>query len=137
MMTKPIPEELPMNLKIGLMGENAATALYVKQGFDILERNYRQGKAEIDIIAKNRKYIVFCEVKSHIGSPEEPSPYGRPASKVDAEKKRHMAQAAAYFEKRYRKSARLFRFDVVEVYLSEDLKPIYINQIKSAFIKNR
>ncbi len=137
MMTKPIPEELPMSLKIGLAGENAVTALYVRQGFEILERNYRLGKAEIDIVAKNKKYFVFCEVKSHMGSPEERLPYGRPASAVDYEKKRHMAQAASYFAKRYRNSGKLFRFDVAEVYLSENLKPICINQIESAFIKNR
>ena len=136
MMSKPIPKDLPANLKIGLAGENAATSLYIKQGFEILERNYRQGKAEIDIIAKNRKYFVFCEVKSHVGSPDEPSPFGRPAAAVDTEKKQHMAAVASYFAKRYGKSERRFRFDVVEVYLSADLKPIFINQIKNAFTKN-
>lgn len=65
---------------IGKRGEDAATAHLVNLGYMILERNWRIGKAEIDIIAKDGNILVFVEVKArtytHFGSPEESvSPY--------------------------------------------------------------
>ena len=137
MRNKPIPDKLPKHLKVGIAGENAATALYIKDGFDILERNYRLGKAEVDIIAEDKHCFVFCEVKSRIGSPDVPSPYGRPSRAVDKEKREHMIQAATYFACRYRTSGKCFRFDVVEVYLSDSLELISLHHIKSAFTLNR
>lgn len=132
---KPIDESLPEHLKIGIAGENAATRYYIRQGFDILERNYRLGKAELDIVAENKHYFVFCEVKSKKVS--SASLKGSPMAAVDSEKKRHMVQAASYFSHRYRTSGKRFRFDVIEVYLSDNLDVISINHIKNAFTVNR
>lgn len=132
---KPIGEHLPEHLKIGIAGENAATLHYIRQGFDILERNYRLGKAELDIVAENKHYFVFCEVKSKKAS--SLSPNGRPMAAVDSEKRHHMAQAASYFARRYRKSGKRFRFDVIEVYLSDNLDVISLHHVQNAFTVNR
>ena len=131
----PIPKTLPEHLKIGIAGENAAAKHYIDLGFEILERNYRLGKAELDIVATNKEYFVFCEVKSRKTS--SVSPNGRPAAAVDEKKKRHMAQAASYFVRRYRRSQKRFRFDVIEVYLSDELKTVSLNHIENAFTLNR
>lgn len=50
--------------KVGLIGENLSTRFLVKQGFKILERNYRKKWGEIDIVAQKDKKIHFVEVKT-------------------------------------------------------------------------
>jgi putative endonuclease len=45
-------------------GEQAASDLLSSKGYRILERNFRSGKAEIDIIARIGNEIVFVEVKT-------------------------------------------------------------------------
>ncbi|NND15809.1 MAG: endonuclease [Eudoraea sp.] len=49
---------------LGLEGENAAQKLLLKKGYQILERNYRFQKAEVDLIARMEDQIIFIEVKS-------------------------------------------------------------------------
>ncbi len=49
----------------GDKGEELATELLRSKGYKILERNYRFGKAEIDIIARIGDELVFVEVKTH------------------------------------------------------------------------
>ena len=49
---------------IGKIGENIAKTFLMKQGFDIIDTNYRVSYGEIDIIAKKDKIIRFVEVKS-------------------------------------------------------------------------
>lgn len=65
----------PFNsLNIGTIGEERATDYLLKNGYRILERNYRCRAGEIDIVAKRAEYIVFVEVKSRIAGPENISP---------------------------------------------------------------
>ena len=52
------------NNYIGNMGENIATMFLVKQGYDIIERNYLKKWGEIDIVAKKDKKLHFVEVKT-------------------------------------------------------------------------
>lgn len=48
---------------IGNLGENKAAKFLENLGFCILERNFYSKYGEIDIIAKDEKYLVFVEVK--------------------------------------------------------------------------
>lgn len=50
--------------EIGKIGEDIAVTFLMKQGFKILERNYRVRVGEIDIIAKKDNVLRFVEVKS-------------------------------------------------------------------------
>ena len=49
------------------MGENIAKNYLQKRGYSILEQNYENKYAEIDIIAKEKDTVVFVEVKTRIG----------------------------------------------------------------------
>ena len=51
------------NRELGRIGEQAAAELLQMEGYEILERNYRCQAGEIDLIARDREYLVFCEVK--------------------------------------------------------------------------
>lgn len=50
--------------KTGALGESFAAGYYEKNGFKIVARNYHSRYGEIDVIAENDFYIVFCEVKT-------------------------------------------------------------------------
>ena len=123
--------------KTGNIGEDAAAKFLRKHGYRILERNYAELGAEIDIIAKNREYYVFVEVKTRtLGhqSPKEP----RPASSVTPEKQRKIIKCAACFLGRYPEKPRV-SFDVIEVYIEDGQIGVKIKEIKhiqNAFDKN-
>lgn len=63
--------------KTGDEGEELAVKMLISKGYEIIKRNYRYGKGEIDIVAKdpNEEGLVFVEVKSRtnleFGMPEE------------------------------------------------------------------
>ena len=50
--------------EIGKIGENIAKTFLMKQGFDIIEQNYRILQGELDIVAKKDNVLRFIEVKS-------------------------------------------------------------------------
>lgn len=61
--------------EIGKRGEDAAAAYLERIGMQVIERNWRTGRGEIDIIALDGADLVLCEVKTRTsrrtGSPEE------------------------------------------------------------------
>jgi len=63
------------NLKTGKIGENIAQEYLKKQGYKILERNFKTKYAEIDLVAKQKNEIIFVEVRTKrgldFGSPED------------------------------------------------------------------
>jgi len=54
-----------MSTKKGREGEEQATQFLQKQGYDILARNVRGGRGELDIVAQKGDILVFVEVKAH------------------------------------------------------------------------
>lgn len=63
------------NKELGDKGEGIAADYLQKEGYEIMARNYRYSRNEIDIIARNDKLLVFVEVKTrtstYFGYPEE------------------------------------------------------------------
>ncbi len=55
------------NLETGNLGESMARDYLKNKGYSILEQNYENKYAEIDIIAKEKDTVVFVEVKTRIG----------------------------------------------------------------------
>jgi putative endonuclease len=56
-------EEMFSSTSFGRAGEERIASLLVTEGWSILERNYRAGRGEIDIIAERDGLIAFIEVK--------------------------------------------------------------------------
>lgn len=116
------------HLTIGERGESLAIEYLKSLNMKILDQNYRTRRGEIDIIAYDRGTIVFIEVKSRINRK-----YGEAMEAVDEQKQRKIYQTAKSYlhqEKRYHTNC---RFDVIEVYLYEDIE---INHIVHAFNGN-
>lgn len=98
-------------LSLGRRGENAAALYLTRQGYRILERNYRLRSAEIDIIAETGNLLLFIEVKTRTSLL-----YGLAAEAVDKHKQQKIIQAASFFVRERDWAWRPCRFDVIEVY---------------------
>ncbi len=115
------------NLKIGRIGEDIAERFLRDSGYEILERNWRFKRAEIDIIAKDTDGIlVFVEVKTR-----SYDYFGEPASFVDEKKQKIMADAASQYMK-FIGYEWAMRFDILGILLDDEKKP-KISHYKDAF----
>ncbi len=104
---------------IGKIGEDAAAKMLRSKGYRIRERNWTLGHLEVDIIAENRKEIVFVEVKTRT------STYGniRPEQYVDNLKRRRMTAAAnAYMQQE--EVDKQPRFDIVGLLVDRETHEI-------------
>ncbi|MBR3588244.1 MAG: YraN family protein [Clostridia bacterium] len=115
-----------MNLGLfGLEGEEKAAKYLKKQGYSIIAKNFQTRFGEIDIIAENKEYIVFVEVKAR----SEKS-IAEPREFVDIRKQRKIIRTAEiYLSENF--TEKQPRFDVVEV--KKDKFKIQVNHIKNAF----
>lgn len=114
--------------EIGNKGESYAVKFLKKKKYKILERNYSKKYGEIDIIAKDKEYIIFVEVKTR-----HENPMTSPVDAVDKRKQKRIIKTAAAYLAENRLDA-YCRFDVCEVFVNSDnLKLISINYIKNAF----
>lgn len=109
----------------GVDGEELAAAYLTQKGYTVLERNWRFGREEIDIIAQEKDMLVVVEVKTRSGSF-----FGEPEEFVDKQKQRHLIKAVnGYIEKNNLDLE--VRFDIIGVILSG--KNHKINHIEDAF----
>jgi putative endonuclease len=119
--------------KFGEQGESLAVWYLKKNGYKIIEQNYRNQMGEIDIIAKEKKTIVFVEVKSRrsirYGSPKwAVTP---PKWAVTPKKQRKISMVALYYLKTTGQTDAKARFDVVAIMINRDEPRIEI--VKNAF----
>ncbi|MBX9850410.1 MAG: YraN family protein [Cytophagaceae bacterium] len=73
----------------GKQGEDLAASYMKDKGFEVLIRNYRSGRAEIDLILKKENLVVFAEVKLR-----KKTSYGLPENAVDERKEELILDAA-------------------------------------------
>lgn len=108
----------------GRRGENIAAEYLVRQGFVLLERNYRRLGCEVDIIAMDGGTTVFIEVKARSS---RNMGLGREA--VTYAKQRNIIKAASVYLTENGLWDATVRFDVAEV----DLVECAVEYIKNAF----
>jgi len=112
---------------LGKFGEEIAEELLRSKGYQILKRNFRFGKGEIDIIAKDGDYLVFVEVKSR-----KNYDFGEPEYAITKSKQRQLKKIAeAYFYVNGIEE-QLCRFDVITI-VGEKREEMKINHIENAF----
>ena len=121
--------------EIGRYGEKLAAKYLKKNRYKIIAKNSHQSHNELDIVAVNKDYIVFVEVKTRSVGEDLYSEYGTPAEAVTLSKQKRLISAAKSFlsknKKYYKKQPRM---DVIEVYLSkENARSLKINHYENAF----
>ena len=121
-------------LEIGKFGEESATVYLKKNGYRIVDRNVHVSHNEIDIIARDRSYLIFVEVKTRSTDSTLYSDFGTPASAVTRAKRQRTVEAARKYLATTKLSKLQPRFDVIEVYVDKnERKVININHIINAF----
>ena len=110
----------------GKKSESIAAKYLKKKGYKILEQNYSNKLGEIDIIAKDKKTLVFVEVKAR-----RSAHFGNPKWALTSKKKRKISMVALYYLKSTRQSGIKARFDVVAMTSANDNPKIEL--IKNAF----
>lgn len=114
------------NKILGKAGEAIAAEFLVKKGYVILETNYTIKTGEIDIIAWEKEYIVFVEVKYRRSLNT-----GYPAEAVTVAKQRKIRTVATYYLAAKGKSDTCCRFDVIQLLgMGDDM---LIDHIENAF----
>lgn len=78
---------------IAVLGEDAACIYLEKKGYKILERNFRKGYGEIDIIALNGEILVFIEVKTRTNSR-----FGTPFEAISQTKLNKISSGAKFYK---------------------------------------
>ena len=114
----------------GAAGEVLAARFLRERGYDILTANYRTRLGEIDIIAADKQYIAFVEVKTR-----QPGALYAPREAVTVSKQNKIIQTAALYLKGHPDEKRQPRFDVVEVVTTagDPLAAAEIHHLQNAF----
>ncbi len=107
----------------GKKGEDLAEEYLKENNYEILERNFLCKQGEIDIIAKDKNYLVFVEIKARTSKE-----YGLPAESVTEKKIKHILYAANYYLYINNVKNVNIRIDVIEIF-SKDGK-YYLNHLK-------
>jgi putative endonuclease len=114
---------------LGREGEDQAANYLIRQGYRILERNYRTASGEIDLIALDKDAVVFVEVKTRTSDA-----YGAPELAVTPQKQRRMIKTALGYIK-YKKLYQVpCRFDVVAISTAAEQE---VQLIRNAFEMDR
>ena len=100
---------------LGKLGEDLACAELERRGYAVLARRYRTRFGEIDIIARDKDFTVFVEVKTRTGDE-----FGGGAAAVTIWKQRRITQMAVDYLSRHHLHDSPCRFDVVVVDLAGD-----------------
>ena len=126
---------------VGSLGEDAAVEFLRKNGYTIKERNLHLSHNELDIVAEDKDYIVFFEVKTRSYSNDDLlSDYGTPGTAVDKKKRSDTIKASRVYLSKH-STKKQPRIDVIEVYLNQsaditDSSVVKINHIRNAFGAN-
>jgi putative endonuclease len=107
------------HIDFGKKGEELAAEWLTRKGYEILYRNWRHGRYEVDIIARCQDVCHFIEVKS--GQTEA---FGHPEERVSKNKIRNMMQAAAAWLYQFPGHSRV-QYDVLAITFREDAGPEY------------
>jgi putative endonuclease len=112
-----LKQSAPGKDPLGDRGENRAARFLREQGYKILIRNFRCPLGEIDIVARDGRTLVFCEVKTRV----DDSP--TPEQQVNNFKQHQITKAARYYLNRYGTPQPPARFDVVAIVWPDGREP--------------
>lgn len=114
-------------LALGAWGEDRAVEYLQRQGLKILERNFRTPVGEIDIIACDKRSLIFIEVKTRRGTA-----FGIPQEAVGQRKQRQIIGTAQWYLQNNRLRKLQPRFDVVAILCQSD-NAVQITHLPDAF----
>ena len=135
---------------LGARGERLAADHLEALGLEVIDRNFRTRLGEIDLVARDRRFLVFCEVKTRLlrGGATAGRPVGRgdrlggrvtlsgPLSAVGPRKRRQvrtMARAWLTAAARDGPAPPEIRFDAIGIWLDERGRLVELEHVEGAF----
>jgi len=96
--------------RLGVRGEDLAAAWYEARGYEVVSRNWRCRLGELDLVLRDGRIFIFCEVKTRTSNA-----FGEPIEAVTYDKRRRIRHLAArWIEDSPIRPAEI-RFDVASV----------------------
>ncbi len=109
----------------GNKGETLAKEFLQQKGYTIRDSNWHFGHLEIDIIAENKTYIIFCEVKTRSSNA-----VGEPEEFVSRQQQKNIIRAANFYMD-IKKCTKEVRFDIISIL--QTTEKVDVKQIEGAF----
>ena len=118
--------------RAGRGGERIAGEFLALRGMEVIDRNVRVGRGEIDLVARDRETVVFVEVKFRTGVT-----FGGPLAAVSEKKREDVARAAAGYLAARGLLGRAVRFDVVGLTWAPDGSELRVTHVPNAYAGGR
>ncbi len=118
--------KMAKNHDVGRKSEDFAAKYLTVNGYEILNRNWRFSKAEIDLVARHDEVLIFIEVKSRSSLH-----FGRPEHSI-TKRKEHLIIDAANEYMRQKNHTWEIRFDIISIYWKTSNHP-RLTHFKDAF----
>jgi putative endonuclease len=110
----------------GILGERIAERWLRAQGWRVINRRFRNGRRDIDLVVQREAVVAFVEVKARKGED-----FGGPVAAVDWRKRRELTRSAQVWIDRHGQPAATYRFDVVGVLV--DGERVRVRHVPDAF----
>ena len=110
----------------GELGERIAERWLRRRGWRVVQRRFRIGHRDIDLVVERDGTVAFVEVKARKGAA-----FGGPVQAVDHRKRRQLERSAMVWIDRHGQEAESYRFDVVGVLL--DGADVRVCHVENAF----
>lgn len=114
--------------QIGARGEAAAAAYLERVGMQVVDRNWRDGRGELDIVALDGEDLVICEVKTRATESR-----GTPEDAVSPAKQKRLARLARAYIAAAGLADCPVRFDVITIRLLAEDRAL-LRHHRAAFI---
>ncbi len=119
-------------------GEAIAEQFCILRGYEILARNAREGRGELDLVALDRDTVVFVEVKfragpNGAGQARGGNDRGGPLAAVTGKKRDDVARAATRWLAARGATGRPVRFDVIGITWSSEESELRVQHVPNAF----
>jgi putative endonuclease len=111
----------------GIIGENLACEFLGKNGYQIIERNFRCPGGEVDIVAQQHDTLVFVEVRT-----KSSQQFGSPEESITPTKMEHLRNAAAYYWQSRSNLPESWRIDVIAIEMNRRGRVLRIELIENA-----
>lgn len=114
-------------MQFGLQGERVAERWLQARGWRVLQRRYRSGHRDIDLIAQRDQLVAFVEVKARTGAV-----FGDPVEAVNWKKRNELVRSAVTWIERHGRPGESYRFDVIGVLVSGER--VRVRHVENAFL---
>jgi putative endonuclease len=111
---------------LGELGERIAERWLRSRGWRIVQRRFRSGHRDIDLVAEREGVVAFVEVKARRGAG-----FGGPVEAVNWRKQRELGRTARVWVDRHGRQYDAYRFDVIGVLVAGS--KVRIRHVPDAF----